>query len=141
MPRPTGSQRPIGYWLKEADRAISAHVDEAQRANGVSRIEWQVLNTIRAQHTSPEQLATRLHMFLDRPTLDKILAGFQARGWIEMLPGREVTLTDAGQRWHQQIQARQQEVRQQAMEGITAEEYATVLRVLQRIVTNLGSSV
>ena len=32
--------------MKAADQAITARVDAAQRADGVTRLEWQVLNTI-----------------------------------------------------------------------------------------------
>src|SRR5262249_44918943 len=130
--------RPIGYWLKEADRLITARLAEAQAANGVSRFEWQVRNSIAAaQRASPEGLAAGLHMFLDRTRLDSILAGFQARGWIEFFESAEVTLTDAGRRQHAAVLARQQEVRQRAMDGITSDEYQTVIRVLQRMVANL----
>jgi DNA-binding MarR family transcriptional regulator len=133
------SERPIGYWLKAADQAISAHVDEAQAANGVTRLEWQVLNTIReGKQRSPEQISTALHMFLDRATLDTLLARLKTRGWIAVGAGGEATLTEVGQRAYERILARQQEVRQQLMEGISAEDYATVLRVLKRIVANLG---
>jgi hypothetical protein len=38
--------RPIGYWLKEADRLITERVNAVQAANGVTRTQWQVLNML-----------------------------------------------------------------------------------------------
>lgn len=135
---PGRSERPIGYWLKAADRAITARVDAVQRAEGVTRLEWQVLNTIfEAGRCSPEQIVATLHMFLDRPTLDTLLTGFRDRGWLQGDTGGEIALSEAGRQAHARILARQQEVRQQLMRGISAEEYTTVVRVLQRIVDNL----
>lgn len=47
-------------------------------------------------------------------------------------------LTEEGLVAHGTVLTAQQEVRQRAMQGISEEEYATVLRVLQRIVSNLA---
>jgi DNA-binding MarR family transcriptional regulator len=136
---PAGSERPIGYWLKAADRAITARVDAVQRAEGVTRLDWQVLNTIaQSAHRSPDQIVAELHMFLDRAALDKVLTAFRTNGWIVENATGEISLTEAGRQAHARILARQQEVRQQLMQGISADEYTTALRVLQRIVANLG---
>lgn len=45
--------------------------------------------------------------------------------------------TGEGQRQHGIVLATQKEVRRRAMQGISQEEYVTVVRVLQRIVSNL----
>jgi len=49
----------------------------------------------------------------------------------------EVELTDLGNEEFTRIFALQRAVRQQAFHGITAEEYATVIDVLKRMVSNL----
>ena len=54
-----------------------------------------------------------------------------------VLKSTELHLTWMGQRAHATILASQKEVRQQAMAGISEEDYATVIRVLERIVQNL----
>lgn len=132
-------ERPIGYWLKAADRAITARVDAAQRADGVTRLEWQVLNTIsEGPHRSPDEIVAALHMFVDGPTLDTVLGALRDRGWIVADTSGRIGLSEAGRQAHARILARQQDVRQELMRGISAEEYATVLRVLKRIVANLG---
>jgi DNA-binding MarR family transcriptional regulator len=125
--------------LKAADLAITARVDAAHRADGVSRLEWRVLNTIsEATHLSRDHIVAALHMFLDRPTLDGVLSAFRDDGWIVADTRGAISLTEAGRQAHARILARQEEVRQQLMRGISADEYGTVLRVLKRIVTNLS---
>jgi DNA-binding MarR family transcriptional regulator len=134
-----GSERPIGYWLKAADQAITARVDAAQRADGVTRLRWQVLNTIsEATDRSRDQILAALHMFLDEPALDTVLTALRNNGWIVADTSEDISLTEAGRQAHARILARQAEVRQQVMRGISADEYATVLRVLKRIVANLS---
>jgi DNA-binding MarR family transcriptional regulator len=125
--------------LKAADQAITASVDAAQRADGVTRLEWQVFNTIaEGTHRSPDEIASALYMFLDRPTLDTVLTALRNKGWIVADTSGEVSLTEAGRQAHARILARQEEVRKQLMRGISPEEYATVLDVLKRIVANLS---
>ena len=134
-----GSERPIGYWLKAADQAITARVDEAQCADGVTRLQWQVLNTIaEATHRTPDQIVAALHMFLDAPTLDTVLTDLRNHGWIAADTSGALSLTEAGRQAHARILARQEEVRRQVMRGISADEYTTALQVLKRIVANLS---
>lgn len=130
-------ERPIGYWLKAADRAITAAVDAAQRENGVTRLEWQVLNTIHgATTTNADEIAAALQIFADRPTLDVLLEELRGRGWIDD-DEESIRLSEEGGRVHARVLDRQREIRQRATEGITREEYETTLRVLQRVVSNL----
>ena len=67
-----------------------------------------------------------------------MLTALRDKGWIVADTSGEISLTEAGRQAHARILARQKEVRQQLMRGISADEYETVLRVLKRIVTNLG---
>ena len=133
------AERPIGYWLKAADRAITERVDAAQRADGVTRLQWQVLNTIsEGTHRSRGQIVAALHMFLDEPSLDTVLTALRSNGWIVEDTGGDISLTGAGRQAHARILARQEEVRQRLMRGISADDYATVLEVLKRVVANLS---
>lgn len=137
---------PIGYWLKQADNLLTEQIDKAQAIHGVSRSDWQVLNVLKEiGSASRERIFETMHTFLDASSFNNIITHLIERGWIEQ---RKVTktgmeefqLTREGQRQHEVIFATQKEVRQRAMEGISQEEYATVIRVLQRIVSNLGGN-
>ncbi len=140
------SKLPIGYWLKQADNLLTEQIDKAQAIHGVSRSDWQVLNVLKEiGSASRERIFETMHTFLDASSFNNIITHLIERGWIEQ---RKVTKTDMeefqltreGQRQHEVIFATQKEVRQRAMEGISQEEYATVIRVLQRIVSNLGGN-
>ena len=136
-------ERPIGYWLKRADTLLTAQIAKAQVANGVSRFEWQVLNILNETGTaSKEGIFETMLAFVDAPGIDEIVTRLVGRGWAEQTetsrPGTvEFQLTEEGRRRHGVILATQKEVRQRAMQGISEEEYATVVQVLKRIVNNL----
>ncbi|MCB0194168.1 MAG: hypothetical protein KDJ65_19610 [Anaerolineae bacterium] len=134
---------PIGYWLKQADNLITEHINQAQAANGLSRSDWQVLNTLaEAGPISKEQIFTFMRTFISASELENILTSLIERGWAEAV-GQDgdnsiaFQLSDEGRQQHASILTVQKEVRQQAMQGISEDEYATVVRVLQQIVNNL----
>lgn len=137
---------PIGYWLKEADRVITAAINQAQAVNGVSRTEWQVLNTLaEGNGATRERLGTIVQPFVDAAGLDAIIARLTERGWVAAAGAGEegqapLNLTAEGQDAHAVILAQQQEVRRRAVAGVSREDYATVIRVLQQIVHNLSES-
>ena len=134
---------PIGYWLKQADNLITEQVNKVQAANGISRTDWQVFNTLyEVGSVSRERLFEVMSAFVDASGLDKIVSHLAERGWVESVEGDEggmaFQLTGEGRQRHSLIFAAQKEARQRAMQGISEEEYATVIRVLQRIVSNLA---
>src|SRR3990172_5372944 len=136
-------ERPVGYWLKRADTLLTEQIDKAQAANGVSRFDWQVLNMLNEMGSaSKERIFESLLAFVDALGVDEIVTRLVGRGWAEQgeisKQGTvEFQLTEEGRRRHGIILVAQKEVRRRAMQGISEEEYATVIRVLKRIVTNL----
>jgi DNA-binding MarR family transcriptional regulator len=72
--------------------------------------------------------------------MDEILDGFVREGWLVKGgegEGAQLALTDAGRATRETVFKLQAEVRRLAMQGITEQEYATVLDVLERMVKNL----
>ncbi|MGE0040955.1 MAG: MarR family winged helix-turn-helix transcriptional regulator [Vicinamibacterales bacterium] len=142
MVAPKEPPRPIGYWLKRADEVITRHVNATQAAHGVSRAEWQVLNTIHETGgVSRARLAETLRPFVDADGVDAILARLEGRGWTACSTVEAgavgIHVTPAGRRAHETIHAAQVEVRRRAMDGVDEADYRTVIRVLQRLVANL----
>lgn len=128
--------QPIGYWLKLTDKVLTEKINEAQTINGVTRFAWQLLNTIdETGPVSQDQLLARLDPFTDASGLSEMLIWLVDQGWIT--PGPDFQLTDRGRTHHTSILTAQKSIRQQAMQGITAEEYAMTIQVLQRMVANL----
>jgi DNA-binding MarR family transcriptional regulator len=143
MSRDTNAQPPIGYWLKHADEVITKHVNQALRDQGLTQFHWQMLNiTHEAGVTSWAQVFGTMQSFVDAIELDQIISDFVQRGWMirraQAVPmATELELTDQGNQEFTRIFTLQRAVRQQAFQGITPEEYTTVIDVLQRMVSNL----
>jgi DNA-binding MarR family transcriptional regulator len=131
----------IGYWLKQADAAITERSDQALSIEGFTRTHWQTLNLIfEAGAVSRQDIFATMRTFITDSQLDEILGLFARSGWlVEQYAGEErmLELTEAGKQTHERVFARQREVRQRAMQGISGEEYAAAISVLQRIVQNL----
>ncbi len=78
--------------------------------------------------------------FIDARQLDEILDGFVQQGWLMKHGDGDATalvLTGTGKTQREAIFKLQSEVRRRALQGVTDQEYTTVIAVLQRIVNNL----
>lgn len=131
---------PIGYWLKKADELLTARIDEVQKANGLSRTEWQILNSLYEMSTaSRSQIIELLSPFADAGRLGSTIDVLVDRGLIEE-DDKSLRLTDRGRNLHATALEVQIKIRQQAVQGITEADYVTTVRVLQQIVSNLETS-
>ena len=139
--RDVAKQKPIGYWLKYADEVITEHVDRVLSDNGFTRFCWQVLNIIHQAGAITESgVFDTMQTFIDRQQLGEILDRFVEQGWLVKRgegDGAQLTLTGAGKAKRETVLELQSEVRRRAMQGITEQEYATVIDVLERMVRNL----
>jgi DNA-binding MarR family transcriptional regulator len=135
---------PIGYWLKQADNLLTQQIDQAHTAEGISRSDWQILNMLKELGgASRESIFETMQTFVDAQNLNQTIAALTERGWVEFRQNlksameEEFQLTQKGHQQHEVILVAQKKVRQRAMQDISEEEYATVIRVLQQIVSNL----
>jgi DNA-binding MarR family transcriptional regulator len=134
-------QQPIGYWLKHADEVITEHADRVLSDHGFTRTRWQVLNIVyQADTITRDGVLETMQTFIDAHQLDEIIDRFAEEGWLVKLgedDAAQLRLADAGKAKRETIFKLQSEVRRRAMRGITEQEYATVIDVLQRMVKNL----
>ena len=139
--RDVTKDKPIGYWLKHADNVITEHIDRVLSENGFTRSRWQVLNIVyQAGTIMRKALVDTMQNFIHAPQLDEIIEDFVEEGWLVRLgegDEAQLTLTDAGKANRETVFELQSEVRRRAMKGITEQEYATVIDVLERMVKNL----
>ena len=137
----TGSQRPIGYWLKELDRLIDKHFELQLGNAGLSRQQWQLLNLLDDHPRSVPELQAELEPFLQDAAddLSDPLSGLVTRGWAESTDNI-VNLTETGQAHFEIVKAKVAELRQALMTGISPEEYQVTIDVLSRMAVNLESS-
>ena len=136
----TGSERPIGYWLKELDRLIDQQFERQLEEAGLSRRQWQLLNLLEDGPRSIPELESELEPFLqdDPDELSDAISGLVTRGWADS-QDNVVTLTETGRAQFGRIKARVAELRQDLMIGISADEYRATIDVLARMAANLGS--
>ncbi len=134
-------QQPIGYWLKRADEVITEHVDRVLSDNGFTRFRWQVLNSVyQAGTITRDGVFDTMQTFIDARQLDEIIDGFIEEGWLVKRgedDAAQLMLTDVGKAQRETAFKLQSEVRRRAMQGISEQEYATVVDVLERMVKNL----
>ena len=129
---------PIGYWLKRADELLTKRIDDAQRANGLTRLGWQLLNVVRDEHPARrDDLVNTLRPFADAAAVDAAVGELTARDLIAGSPSAGFALTSAGSELYEQALAAQILIRQQAVAGISDADYAATVGVLQRLVENL----
>ncbi len=139
--RDVAKQQPIGYWLKYADEVITEHVDRVLSDNGFTRSRWQVLNIVyQAGTITRGGVFDTMQTFISTRQLDEIIDRFVEEGWLAKAgegDGAQLALTDAGKAKRETIFKLQSKVRRRAMQGITEQEYAAVIDVLERMVRNL----
>jgi acylphosphatase len=134
-------RRPIGYWLKHLDRLIDQAFERALDADGLTRRHWQVLNTLAAGPTTNAALTAALQPFVqgESMTIEVIITDFLDRGWVRNVPDGGVEISERGRAAHEAAMQRVAETRQALRRGVTDDEYVTVMRILQRMASNLES--
>lgn len=128
-------EKPIGYWLKEADKLITEKVNENLAKYNLTRFHWQVLNTIKNKDAiTKAEILHLLQNFIDENKLNQILDDFQKRIWIK--EDSDIQITEEGKNAFKEILESQQQTRMQLFEGLTMEEYETTIKVLKQVVKN-----
>ncbi len=141
MNEPKKLHLPIGYWLKKADEVLTARINGAQLANGLSRTEWQMLNVLHeVREATHEQLATPMRPFANAAALGDAVLRLTQNGLIEGdgSAASQYQLTRLGQEKHEAALSQQKEIRQRAVMDISEPDYTTAVRVLQQLVQNLS---
>ncbi|HAM80295.1 MarR family winged helix-turn-helix transcriptional regulator [Ornithinibacillus bavariensis] len=131
--------KPIGYWLREADKSISAMVNQKLEKYNVTRSHWQVLNTVyERDRISKEDLLNLLSHFIDDSMLNEIITHFIRQNWVIELNAPEtlISMTKEGKEVFHDIFSTQQKTRMQLFEGVSEEEYEITINVLKRIIEN-----
>lgn len=134
-------RRPIGYWLKRLDGLLEESVERTLVSRGVTRRQWQALNTLHARPSTLAELADTLQPFVGRdPEAHRRLLGeLMARGWVEPAEGERMQLTSAGSAAHATLLALMEDTRRLLVRGVSQEEYLATIDVLRRMADNLES--
>jgi DNA-binding MarR family transcriptional regulator len=134
--------RPIGYWLKRLDRLIDGAFDRALAGEGLSRRHWQVLNSLASAPATSAGLSAALAPFTggDSVALAPVIDALTRRGWVTTGADGRHALTAHGTDAHQRIRKDVDQARRLTMQRVSAEEYAQVIDILQRMAAGLESA-
>lgn len=140
--RDSAQQPSIEYWLKHADEIVTVHVNQVLEDYGFTRSRWLVFNSIYEAGTIiKKDICETLKIFT--VWLDEILEGFIQEGWLVKRGDGDAAvlmLTETGKSEYEALTALQYEVRRRVLRGVSDQEYATVVEVLQRMVRNLSEA-
>ncbi len=129
--------RPIGYWLKEVDRLIEESFERLLAEENLTRRDWQVLNTLAGGRSRSAEVDAALAPF--QPSVAPVVEALVARGWARR-DGDAIELTTEGGTAHALISERVLAHRRALIDGISAEEYAAMIELLERMANNLRDS-
>ncbi|MEU0378283.1 MarR family winged helix-turn-helix transcriptional regulator [Streptomyces cyaneofuscatus] len=137
------ARQPIGYWSWAAHEATVTHIRAALAEHGLTQPPWWVINQLVEAEEDGHgraELAAFLGGYLDtgadgiEAAVDELLD----RGLITQDDGARLRLTPEGQALRDRAFARVMRAREEIHEGIPDEEFVAALKVLQRMIRNVG---
>lgn len=128
---------PIGYWIKKADEALTNGINKIQSAFGITRTDWQILNSLKnGNGISKDEIISAMHPFAERAVIEKVLTQFKDKLLLDEQDSK-LRLTQKGFEVHRQCFERQMIFRKRSMKGISELEYKTSYLTLKRLVDNI----
>jgi DNA-binding MarR family transcriptional regulator len=133
------SRQPIGFWSVRAGEAIRARTRGALRELGVTQPEWWVLHQL-SLHPEGVDRAAVVETIGSNDTPAAIESAIDSaieKGWLRV-DGTQLLPTAAGAERFERAAQLQRALQAERMEGITEEDFATAIVVLQKTIANVG---
>ncbi|GAA0577517.1 MarR family winged helix-turn-helix transcriptional regulator [Paractinoplanes ferrugineus] len=134
-----GRPRPIGYVLRKLDLLIEERFERTLGERGISRRQWQILNTLADGGSTLAKLADGLAPFLDPAageTVQPHIEPLKRPGFVHQ-DGDSVTLTGTGRDLLGTLTTDVAAIRELATTGIDQREYDRTVTNLQVMIRNL----
>lgn len=133
-------KQPIGYWGWAASKAVVTYIRAGLAEHGISQPQWWVLGQVATSgNRTREGVTAVLRGYLDvGDALGPEMDALADRGLIRTDDEGRMHLTPEGEAVFRQCAERQTAMRKQIHDGVTDEEYLTTLKVLQRMIHNVG---
>ncbi|MFG2650103.1 MarR family winged helix-turn-helix transcriptional regulator [Streptomyces sp. NPDC048436] len=136
--------QPIGYWASAAGSAVVHHIRTTLAELGVTQPQWWILSQLVAGDEGRDRAAVlatlRGYLGVGDGPLNHDINALRERRLLAEDAGGRLRVTDAGRALQAEISARQHKLRAQIHEGVTEEEYIQTLKVLQRMIHNVGGA-
>ncbi|MEU3479391.1 MarR family winged helix-turn-helix transcriptional regulator [Streptomyces sp. NPDC033754] len=133
--------QPIGYWSGLAHDAVTRHLRDAMARIDVTQPQYWVLNRVNGGPPAPsrEEVVSQLTPLADGPhEIARVVDQLLHRGWLRADDTLRLHLTDAGEAARVRLRDLVTELRAEVHAGISDEEYVAALKVLRRMVANVG---
>ncbi|MFF8642202.1 MarR family winged helix-turn-helix transcriptional regulator [Streptomyces sp. NPDC015345] len=137
--------QPIGYWSSAAGAAVVTHIRTALAELGLTQPQWWILNQL--LDAPPEgrdgaEVVAVLRGYLEtgESALRHGIGALRDRGLLTEDAAGRLALTAEGRALRDRVAERQRSILAQIREGVTDEEYVRTLKVLQRMIHNVGGS-
>ncbi|MET7370155.1 MarR family winged helix-turn-helix transcriptional regulator [Streptomyces sp. NPDC005566] len=136
------ARQPIGYWSWAAHEATVTHIRAALAEHGLTQPPWWVINQLvdaddegRPRAEVVAMLRGYLHVGDGlEPEIDTLVA----RGLVTQDDTTRLRLTAEGHALHDKVYERVGRARAEIHAGIPDEEFVAALKVLQRMIHNVG---
>jgi DNA-binding MarR family transcriptional regulator len=133
-------RRPVDFWLRLLDRLINEHFGKALDEHGITRRQWEVMNLLSRGPVSHDELVealARVHREVEPATLADELSELEDSGWLRRRE-QDYELTELGYTSYRRLEPVLRATDEEIGRGISPEDFATVLEVLERMAMNLG---
>ncbi|WP_043633044.1 MarR family winged helix-turn-helix transcriptional regulator [Nonomuraea candida] len=138
--------QPIGYWAGAAHRVIIGYIRGEMSALGLTQPQFWLLRNLSAGDLSTDgqgltlaELTDRMRAYLhDDDDLESAAADLLDRGLVTRDAGQRLWITEAGRRGHARIKEQGPAIRARIHDGIDDADYVTTLKVLRRMIDNVG---
>lgn len=131
----------LGYWLKRIDQTLESNFADFLAAESLLRRHWQTLHTLADGPADTAGLDVALSPYLDAhdPTAAPYVGALVDRGWVAQDSTGTYALTPEGVGAHAKLWDRIRRQRAAATEGLSADDYGTLLDLLQRVAANVDA--
>ncbi|MFD6801681.1 MarR family winged helix-turn-helix transcriptional regulator [Streptomyces cyaneofuscatus] len=137
------ARQPIGYWSWAAHEATVTHIRAALAEHGLTQPPWWVINQLVGTEEDGRdraEVVAFLSGYLDigadgiEAAVDELLD----RALITQDGGARLRITPDGRALRDRAFTRVMRAREEIHEGVTDEEFVAALKVLQRMIHNVG---
>ncbi|MGW1995148.1 MarR family winged helix-turn-helix transcriptional regulator [Embleya sp. NPDC001921] len=140
--------QPVGYWTGLAHREVIAYIRGRQAELGLTQPQFWLLRHLSTDDLSvdgePRSVAELTEAMSDyllpEDRLGPESAALVERGWLVETPDHRLRITAEGEAARLRVKAIGPSVRAHLHDGISDTDYATTVRVLQRMITNAGAA-
>ncbi|MEW1980403.1 MarR family winged helix-turn-helix transcriptional regulator [Citricoccus sp. NPDC079358] len=141
---PSGNptEQMLSYWINLVDTLLTTRVNESLAEHGLTRAQWQLMNTLTARPQTTEELSQSLAPAAatteEGPrTVEEHLDELVESGWL-VAEGGMYTLTSTGRTSGERVAAVVEELRAEITEGLDDGQYQRVVQALKTMARNLG---